>query len=145
MEQHDLLDPLNEIHLWALQYVFLPRINRSLCEFVQSWNHHPIRTVHHKTPHQLFTAGCLIMQNSGIDALDFTDSVDENYGVDPDGNDADNLSNEDAVVVPERRIAFADTHIRVLNQQIDALGPSDNYGIDIYEQTVQFISTLNQI
>lgn len=145
MEQQDLLDPLNEIHLWALQYVFLPRINRSLCEFVHSWNHHPIRTAHHKTPHQLFTAGCLLLQNSGIGALDFTDSVDENYGIDPDGSNTDDVSNEDAVLVPERRITFADTDIRVLNQQVDPLGPSDNYGIDVYEQTVQFISTLNQI
>ena len=28
MEQHDLLDPINENHLFALHYVYLPRINR---------------------------------------------------------------------------------------------------------------------
>ena len=45
MEHHDILDHLNEHHLWALHYVFVPRINRALGEFVNSWNNHPIRTV----------------------------------------------------------------------------------------------------
>ena len=27
---HNLLNPINEIHLYALHYVFLPRINRAL-------------------------------------------------------------------------------------------------------------------
>ena len=29
--------------------------------------------------------GCLLLQNSQIPALDFFDSVDQTYGVDPDG------------------------------------------------------------
>ena len=36
MEQNDLLNPLDELHLWALHYVFIPRINQSLQEFVHS-------------------------------------------------------------------------------------------------------------
>ena len=30
MEHHNILNQLNEYHLWALHYVFLPRINRAL-------------------------------------------------------------------------------------------------------------------
>ena len=41
LEEMDLLDPLNNVHLWALHYVYLRRINRSLDEFVLSWNNHP--------------------------------------------------------------------------------------------------------
>lgn len=47
IEHHDLLDPMNEKHLYALHYVFIPRINRALSEFRHGWNHHPIRTSHH--------------------------------------------------------------------------------------------------
>ena len=47
LEHHGILDPLNEHHLWALHYVFLPRINRALEEFVNSWNHHSNRTAGH--------------------------------------------------------------------------------------------------
>ena len=33
LERNNLLDLLNEIHLYALHYVFLPRINKSIDEF----------------------------------------------------------------------------------------------------------------
>ena len=85
LEHHGLLDPINELHLWALHYVFIPRINRSLQEFLNGWNHHPLRTASHKSPQQLFTAGAMLLQNSQIAALDFFHSVDESYGIDPDG------------------------------------------------------------
>ena len=62
LEQHDLLSHLNEHHLWALHYVFIPRINRGLKDFVNGWNNHPVSTASHKSPQQLFTAGCLLLQ-----------------------------------------------------------------------------------
>jgi len=80
MEQHDLLNPLNEKHLFALHYIFLPQINRSLIQFVDSWNHHPIRA-HHKSPHQLFTSGLLYLRNSGLTALDLFEDADSTYGM----------------------------------------------------------------
>ena len=43
MQHHGILDHLNEYHLWALHHVFIPRINRALGEFVNSWNNHPFR------------------------------------------------------------------------------------------------------
>ena len=42
MEHHDLLDPMNEEHLYAVHYIFIPRINQALSNFVKGWNHHPI-------------------------------------------------------------------------------------------------------
>lgn len=35
MEQTDILDPLNEEHLYALHYGFIPRVNRALSEFMR--------------------------------------------------------------------------------------------------------------
>ena len=99
LEQHNLLDPVNERHLYALHYIFLPRINRSLKGFLMSWNHHRIRTAHHKSPHQLFVAGLLLLRHSNLTALDFFDSVDDSYGVDHDGPEAHD--EEGTVVVPE--------------------------------------------
>eukprot|EP00111_Clytia_hemisphaerica_P016237 TCONS_00048028-protein len=49
-EEDGLLDPANEVHLFALQYIFCPRINKKLQEFMSSWNNHPIRT--EKTQHR---------------------------------------------------------------------------------------------
>ena len=81
LEQMDLLDPLNNLHLWALHYVYLRRINRSLDEFVLGWNNNPIRSACHKTPQQLYTAGCLLLQTSNIYSLDSSDDVNNYYGL----------------------------------------------------------------
>ena len=40
MEHQDLLDPTNELHLFALHYVFLRRINSALQQFAEGWNSH---------------------------------------------------------------------------------------------------------
>ena len=64
LEEYGILDPLNERQLFALHYVFAPRINWSIEEFRQSWNHHRLRTAHHKTPYPVFIAGCILLQQS---------------------------------------------------------------------------------
>lgn len=62
MEQCDLLDQLNEKHIYAFHFIFIPCINKALSHFMHGWNHHPIRTASNKSPHQLFTAGMLILR-----------------------------------------------------------------------------------
>ena len=52
MEENHTLDPLNEVDLYCLHYVYLPRINQSLTEFKESWNEHAVSTEGNMTPHQ---------------------------------------------------------------------------------------------
>ena len=59
LEDRGLLDPLNDIHIFALHYVYLPRINETLRDFVEGWNNHKIRTTGYKTPNQLFVEGSI--------------------------------------------------------------------------------------
>lgn len=66
LEQHSLLDPLNELHLFALHYVYVPRINQALKAFQEGWNHHGMRTVSHLNPSQQFVRGALEMHSSGL-------------------------------------------------------------------------------
>ena len=134
LEHIDLLDRLNEKHLYALHYVFIPRINRSLAQFVEGWNHHPICTAQNKSPHQLFTAGMLQLQNSGLTALDYFDNVDSGYGIDEDAPEESN-----AIEIPESSYILNDESFELLQQAVDPLQHSDNYGIDIYELALQFI------
>ena len=35
------LDPLNEVHVFALHYIYMPRINKALEEFSNDWKYHP--------------------------------------------------------------------------------------------------------
>jgi len=53
LESFGLLDPLNELHLFALHYVYQPRINRSIKEFVLQWNHPGLSSERCQTPVQL--------------------------------------------------------------------------------------------
>ena len=73
-----------ELHLFSLHHVYLSRINSALTAFADGWNMHGIRTEKNMSPLQLFNAGALLLQNSGLTALDFFDSVGDDYGVDPD-------------------------------------------------------------
>ena len=56
MEEEDILDPLNESHLAALHYVFLPLVNEKLNLWKTAWAHHRMRTTR-STPAQLWITG----------------------------------------------------------------------------------------
>ena len=144
LEQHGILDHLNEHHLWAVHYVFLPRINRSLKEFVNSWNSHPIRTANHKSPQQLFITGALVLQQSGLTAMDFFEEIDEDYGIDPDGPTAGD-EDQNGIVIPQTTLKFSDADNILLSQSVDPLGPSQDFGIDLYERTVALITTFTPL
>ena len=57
LEDVGLLDPDNAVDLWALHFVFLPRIQSRLDLFRDAWCNHPIRTAHNRTPNQLWILG----------------------------------------------------------------------------------------
>lgn len=59
MEESGLLDPIDEIDLFALHFVFLPRINQQLKSFKEAYSRHKLRTEHNRTPLQLWTRGLL--------------------------------------------------------------------------------------
>ncbi len=45
MEEIAILNVENEIHLFCLHYIYVPRINRALSQFVDAWNHHPMSSL----------------------------------------------------------------------------------------------------
>ena len=58
------------------------------------------------------------------------------------------ISIEDAITtveVPQSSLCFSDQDMQTLKLTIDPCASSDNYGIDIYEQTLHFIENLNTI
>ena len=57
MEENGILNIDDEVQLFCLHYVFLPRINDSLQQFVTTWNHHPLRTESNLSPLQLWMTG----------------------------------------------------------------------------------------
>ena len=47
------LDPLNELQLFVLRFVFLPRRNRMLAEFVTAGKHDWLRATKNQSPLQI--------------------------------------------------------------------------------------------
>lgn len=138
LEHNGLLDPLNEKHLFTLHYVFLPRINRALTVFHEGWNSHGIRTEHHQSPQQLFTAGVLRLRSSGLAAVDFFDAVGEDYGRSLYDQQTGSGEHE-AVTVPQSRFMISQVDMIALQERFDPLADSDNYGIDIYSGVLEFL------
>lgn len=54
LEASRLLDPDNRTDLFCLHYVYLPRIDRTLQEFKDAYNHHALSTEGNATPMQLY-------------------------------------------------------------------------------------------
>ena len=69
LEKHRFLDPINELHLYALQYVYIPRINRSLQMFKDRWNSHKLCTTG-RSLQQMFAT-------SRIEHLDEMEQIDD--------------------------------------------------------------------
>ena len=62
MESIGILDPLSDVDLFCLHFVYLPRINNHLQQWVSAWIHHPLRTAGNCSPLQLWTEGMLLQQ-----------------------------------------------------------------------------------
>ena len=59
MEEQGILDPLNELHFFALHFVFIPCINMHLSDWVEAWSNHSLRSLNFKTPLQLWIEGTM--------------------------------------------------------------------------------------
>ena len=54
LEGETYLDPLNEIDLFCLHVVYLPRINFTLNKFAESWDYHPLSSENNRSTRQLW-------------------------------------------------------------------------------------------
>ena len=99
LEAEEHLNHLNEVDIYCLHYVFLPRINQALSSFAEGWNNHTVSTEHHQMPYQMYLIGML----PDLDDSNSSDSESESeYGSSID------LPANDAVCVPV-------VHLRLVN------------------------------
>ena len=76
----------------------------------------------------------MLLQHSQLAALDYFKPGDDSYGVDDETAD-----NEGHVIVPRLTFQLQPLVLQQLQQTVDPLGHSNNYGIDLYEETLHFI------
>lgn len=141
LEENEYLDPVDTVHVFALHYIYVPRINQALKQFVAAWNCHGVRTERGQTPNQLFTSGSLRLCNAGLAALDFFDHVTEAYGIDNSGDSV--MSDEDdeieGVEVPPTDLDLSDEQIAELQSDVSPLSESSDFGVDLYLQAKDLI------
>lgn len=148
MEGNNLLDPGSDNDMFALHYVFLPRVQRLLDRFVQCFNMHSVSTERNRTPRQLWASGCLSNFNSpnaGIcDMFDpYTPENVEMYGHDPDAPLPDPEDDQSGVEVATINLELSEDVQSALNQNFNPLLEDNNFGIDVYLQVREFIRRIN--
>ncbi|CAB4421658.1 unnamed protein product [Rhizophagus irregularis] len=134
LEDNCSLDLDNNVHMFCLHFVFLPRIKRNLEKWQSSWNNHKIRTENHNSPLQLYTKGMIESGYRGMEdiTVNFAD-----YGIDWDGPEPEN---EEDVVVDEPRNILNQEQINILKSLVDPLeDDNEGYGINVYNKTVRIV------
>lgn len=147
LEENHLLDPLSEIHFYALHYVFEPRINRSLQEFVSEWNNHGVRSQERKSPLQMWVEGYFMNANSTSinvqNALSGYPINLEEYGTD-DAAPIGELQTENNVEVPRCTITLPPETVDILGRLVTPLADDGNHGINLYQAALNIVSAAVQ-
>lgn len=126
MECMDILDPDSEVDLFVLHCVFLPRINKSLCEFSRAWNMHPVRTAKNWSPRQ-------IMINSMITTSEVTDDLTvptDEWGVDPEGPVPEDVIG--TVSIPETLCPLEGPEFQQFVDTVDTVSQFEDFGVEHY-------------
>lgn len=136
LEDSCLLDSNSECNLFALHYIYLPRINASLEQFVEQWNFHGIRTAGYQSPMALWHAG--IMHSMDDEVL----CEPESYGIDFESTVSE-IDSDCSVVVPQNKIELTEHEMAVLREHVpDPLYDDGNSGVELYMKVCDVISAM---
>ena len=133
----------NEMHLWSLHLVFLPRLCADLSTWRRAWNQHPIRTEHNKTPQQLWHNSFIIHRNSHYSSIrNVVDSTEESRQEQIRAfRETGPFPEPSNIKIPFSSILspLTEEEMAELHRTIDVGRSSDHHGIDIYEEVIMFI------
>lgn len=145
LESEAELSPDDEVDSFALQYVYLPRINRALDYFTTQWNNHPLSTESNRSPLQVWTAGFYQFAESGYQAVRDVLNVPtvnfHSYGIDDDGPSPP-IQTSNHVVVPRSLVELSEEENASLHREIMPLSDDGNYGINLYKRTIDLVKHL---
>ena len=138
MEELGVLDNTDELHLFALHFVFLPRINNLLYRWMEAYNRHPLGTEHSSTPRQLWVESMLRMQNShhtapgGVFDRETVEGPLDQYGIDWEGPCPQSETGSDDMTVSRIDLNIPANIFENLRESVDPLALSELFGMDIY-------------
>ena len=78
LEEVNALDADNDVHIYCLHHVYIPRINNHLNHWKTAWIKHPMQTEQNMTPEKLWISGLHRIASSGTNlAKEVFESLDE--------------------------------------------------------------------
>ena len=133
---HGGLQPIrHDTQLFAIHYVYLPRINLSLREFRLQYNHHPLHTVHNQSPFQVFHEGVLQFSSySGSRGIIEGQVPDTMYG----GPTPQTGHYDDIVEVVSPLNPLQDDYEQLLIE-VDPFEDDGEHGISLYARVLAFV------
>lgn len=137
LEEEFGLDITNNVYLFCLHLVYLPRINHTLKIFVEGWNNHSVRIENHLTPLQIYTKGMIEKGLRGYEDINIDPSE---YGIDWDGPIPE-PENETVVVNGPRNI-LTDVELSYLLRSVNIYEEDDNSGIEIFIKVVNKVKEI---
>ena len=144
MENDGILVSNNDIHKYALHYVYLPRIRRDLQQWRRAWNMHGLRSERSVTPLQLWIKGCVRSQNIDNTAMNnlFRKTKDERLTL-IENFISQNVFREPRIDIVVSRVPqpISDVDFARLGATVNVLRPSENVGRDIYLEVLTFIQS----
>ena len=131
LEEGGNLDSLNEVDVYCLHYVFIPKVNNSLKSFMDGWNNHAMSSENNRTPYQMFVEGIIpqITENADMSEDEYESSAETE----------DPPESQEAVSVPRCNFQPCDLIRQELQQSIDPSSPSDNHGQSLYLHAISIL------
>ena len=128
LEEEGNLDLLNEVDIFCLHYVSLPRIQKTLDSLMESWNNYCISTENNSTPNQLFIRGAI--QYNMNPQLPIAPSTSADPLVCPAN---------DRVTVPRIKFTACSQLIQQMSGQINPLDPDPDFGKGLFMNLVSIV------
>ncbi|XP_073710261.1 uncharacterized protein [Misgurnus anguillicaudatus] len=135
LEEEGFIDLSSDLHLFCVNYVFIPRLHRDLENFIDCWNCHPLSTEGNLTPIQLWNIGTL---QTPVPEPDFAEMLQAEDIVYPQNTD----SEHGAICVPNILCPLSSEGLAVLQNQLNPTKESTCFGYDIYLEALELVSTL---
>ncbi|KAI7790105.1 hypothetical protein IRJ41_018663, partial [Triplophysa rosa] len=138
MEDQGILDSLNELHMFCLHFVYLPRVQRGAAEFTAQWNYHGLSTQGGQTPLQLWQSGVIHYAGTGSAATAGVFELPYDNEAEEHGSQI-HLQTSNNVVIPPNDVIINETIYSALEEMFDPLSEDGNNGIDLFLSVCNFL------
>ena len=115
-----------------LHFTFLPRINKCLHDFQESWNNHGLSAEGNRTPYQLFVEGFVHEET--------TPAIPPNSTYSAHSSATDSTQGPDAVAVPTNKFRLCSVLQEELSSS-DPLQPCADHGRSIYINVISMLGS----